>query len=96
MRRLANRRAARRTRSWAALRFDDLERLGSAAGRTRLPSETAPEYANALAQVLGAADLRTVGSAIDADAFSPDGIASERRAAADALLESVGRKPLDS
>lgn len=96
LRRFVNRRRARRVRSWAALRFDDLERLGSAAGRKRLPSETAPEYATALARVLDADGLRAVGFAIDADAFSPDGIGSDQRAAADAVLEHVGAKPRGS
>jgi len=96
VRRLVNRRRARRVRSWAALSFDDLERLGSAAGRKRRPSETAPEYATALARVLDADGLRAVGFAIDADAFSPDGIGSDARAAADAVLESVGGKPRGS
>jgi transglutaminase-like putative cysteine protease len=96
VRRLMNTRRIRRTRSWAALRFDDLERLGSIAGRKRLPSETAPEYADVLARVLDADGLRSVGVAIDADAFSPAGIGPERRAAADAVLESVGGKPRGS
>jgi transglutaminase-like putative cysteine protease len=87
------RRRVRRARSWAARRFDDLERLGSGAGRARRPSETAPEYASALADALGEADLVAVGAAIDADTFSPDGIGPERRAAADAVLEEVGRRP---
>ena len=42
--------------------------------------------------VLGDEELRTVGSAIDADAFSPEGIAPERRAAADAVLAGVAGK----
>ena len=86
------RRRIRRSRSWAARRLDDLERLGSGAGRERKPSETAPEYAGALAAVLGEAGLRTVGSAIDADAFSPSGIGADERAAADAVLAGMARK----
>jgi transglutaminase-like putative cysteine protease len=86
------RRRARRSRSWAARRLDDLEQLGSGAGRLRRPSETAPEYASALAEVLDEALLCTVGAAIDADAFSPDGIGPEQRAAADAVLDGVALK----
>lgn len=89
------RRRALRSRSWAARRLDDLERLGSGAGRGRRPSETAPEYADALAAVLGEDGLRTVGSAIDADAFSPEGIDPETRAAADAVLAGVSSKDRD-
>lgn len=90
------RRRVRRSRSWAARRLDELERLGAGAGRERTPSETVPEYADALAVVLGEARLRTVGSAIDADAFSPDGIAADDRAAADAVLAGMaGKYPPD-
>jgi hypothetical protein len=96
VRRVVSTSRTRRTRSWAARRFDDLERLGSTAGRQRLPSETAPEYANALARMLDADGLRSVGVAIDADAFSPGGIGSDQRAAADAILEGVGAKPRGS
>jgi transglutaminase-like putative cysteine protease len=92
LRRLLNGRITRRTRSWAAVRFDALERLGAAAGRKRLPSETAPEYASALARVLGESSLASVGFAIDADAFSPGGIGPDRRAAADSVLASLRRK----
>jgi hypothetical protein len=83
------RRRARRGRSWAGRRFDDLERLGAAAGRLPREGETAPAYANALAAVLGEHELVGVGAAIDADTFSRDGIGPAARAAADAALESV-------
>lgn len=86
------RRRARRSRSWAARRLDDLERLGSGAGRRRRPSETAPAYADALAGVLGENDLRTVGAAIDTDAFSPDGLTPDERAAADSVLEGLAAR----
>ena len=86
------RRRVRRARSWAVTRLDDLEHLGSDAGRRRRPSETAPEYAGALAEVLGDADLRVIGTAIDADAFSPDGIGDEGRAAADATWDEVSAR----
>jgi hypothetical protein len=90
------RRRVLRARSWAARRLDDLERLGSGAGRVRKPSETAPEYAGALADVLGEAGLHGVGAAIDADAFSPSGIGADERAAADAVLAGMTRKrPVD-
>jgi protein-glutamine gamma-glutamyltransferase len=95
LRRLAARRRVLRSRSWAARRFDELERLGSGAGRARRPDETAPEYANALADAFGEVELRSVGAAIDADAFSREGIGPEARAAADAVLTSVSRKPRD-
>jgi transglutaminase-like putative cysteine protease len=94
-RRFVARRRARRSRSWAARRLDDLEELGTAAGRARRPSETAPEYAGALAEMLGEGDLVTVGAAIDADTFSREGIGPQERAAADAVMEGVARKPRD-
>ena len=90
------RRRARRARSWSARRLDELERLGSDAGRERRPSETAPEYADALAGVLGEHDLRVVGAAIDADAFSPDGIEPHERAAAEAVLAVIADRGRDS
>jgi transglutaminase-like putative cysteine protease len=90
--RFARRRRVRRSRSWSARRLDDLERLGSAAGRARLPNETAPEYAGVLADVLGAAGLRRVGAAIDADAFSSEGIGPDERAAADAQLVGISAR----
>jgi transglutaminase-like putative cysteine protease len=92
LRDLVARRRRHRARSWAARRFDDLEQLGSEAGRVRRPSETAPEYAAALAGVLGEADLRAVGTAIAADAFSPAGLAADERAAVDAVLAGVTAK----
>ncbi|HEY5011260.1 MAG TPA: transglutaminaseTgpA domain-containing protein [Acidimicrobiia bacterium] len=91
-RELLDRRRARRERSWAAMRLDDLEHLGSDAGRRRRPSETAPEYAGALAEVLGDADLCVIGAAIDADAFSPEGIGDDARAATDATWDAVSAR----
>jgi transglutaminase-like putative cysteine protease len=93
---LVARRRARRSRSWAARCFDELERLGAGAGRERRPSESALGYAHALARALGDAELVSVGAAIDTDTFSPEGIDPRERASIDALLAGIKRRPRDS
>ncbi len=88
IRTLLRRRRALRS-SWGARTLHHLERVGRKAGRARAPSETPREYANALAQRLGAPTLDTVGAALDADAYSAAGAPPEARAAADAVLSSL-------
>ncbi len=90
----AARRRHARTRSWAARRFDELERLGARAGRPRRPSETAPDYAAALGEVLAEPELARVGATIDADAFSPEGAGAGERARAEAVLAAAGSRRL--
>ena len=42
--------------------------------------------------MLGEADLRAIGAAIDADAFSPEGIGDDARAATDATWDEVSAR----
>jgi protein-glutamine gamma-glutamyltransferase len=88
IRTMLRRRRALRS-SWGARTLHHLERVGRKAGRARAPAETPREYANALAQRLGAPTLDTVGAALDADGYSAAGAPPEARAAADAVLSSL-------
>jgi transglutaminase-like putative cysteine protease len=88
VRSMLRQRRALRT-SWSARTLHRLERVGRKAGRARAPAETPREYANALAQRLGAPALDTVGAALDADAYSAAGAPPEAREAADAVLSSL-------
>jgi transglutaminase-like putative cysteine protease len=88
IRSMIRRRRAHRA-SWGARTLHHLERVGRKAGRARAPAETPREYANALAQRLGAPALDTVGAALDAEAYSAAGAPPEAQAAADAVLSSL-------
>jgi hypothetical protein len=83
------RRRARSTPSWAAVMLARVERLGRRAHVPAQPGETVREYAGSLAVQLGEPQLETVGSVIDADAFSAQGVAPAERTAAESTLTQV-------
>ena len=92
LRRLAAAARARRNRSWAARMLDGLDRLGAGAGRARADSETATAYARVVAFLLQDAAVADVGAAIDADAYSPDGIGAHARADVESVLASAAAR----
>jgi transglutaminase-like putative cysteine protease len=85
----ARRRRARRA-SWGGRTLDRLERAGRKAGRMRAPAETPREYAQVLARHLHAPALEQVGDVLDAEAFGPHGAGDQARAAAEAVVSSLG------
>ncbi len=83
------RRRARRAPSWAGMMLRRVERLGRRAHVSPRPGETVREFSRELAILLGEPRLVGLGTAIDADAFSPFGVAPDERARFEATLREV-------
>lgn len=92
LRRLLQRRRARRRRGWAAVQLDRIEGIGRRAGRPRDPAETPREYVAALQRTTGRDPrLDEALEALQDDAFSAHEVDGASRHRVEALIGAVER-----
>lgn len=90
VRRILARRRTRRNRGWADVQLERLERIGSRAGHPRDPAATAREYGTVLDDVVGGDPrIEDVVSALESDAFSPEGLDPDSRRRIEDLIGAV-------
>ena len=91
---IARRRRRERERSWSEVCLCRIEKIGSACGRPRRPSETAREYGGILRRAnLAGIEILDVVNALDSDAFGCEPLDPEARTRAEESLDTLEREP---
>lgn len=92
LRSIASRRRSERERSWSEECLRRIEKIGSAGGRPRRPSETAREYGGILRRAnLAGIEVLDVVDALDSDAFGREPLDPETRTRAEEGLDTLER-----